>query len=49
MVPLSAALMDLFSDPDKRFEMGNAAREVVQREFTWDHVVNRLMPILRSA
>jgi glycosyltransferase involved in cell wall biosynthesis len=46
---LSGALTDLFSDAGKRFEMGNAAREVVQREFTWDHVVNRLMPMLRSA
>jgi glycosyltransferase involved in cell wall biosynthesis len=47
--PLSAALMDLFSDARKRLEMGNAAREVVQRNFTWDHVVSRLVPIVRSA
>jgi len=46
---LSEALMDLFSDAGKRFEMGNAARELVHSEFTWDHVVNRLVPILRSA
>jgi len=47
--PLSAALMDLFSDARKRLEMGNAARELVQRNFTWDHVVSRLVPIVRSA
>ncbi len=46
---LSEALLDLFSNADKRFEMGNAAREWVRREFTWDHVVNRLAPIVRSA
>ena len=49
VAPLSEALMDLFSDAGKRLEMGNAGRELVQREFTWNHVVNRLVPILRSA
>lgn len=35
---LAAALCDLLADPNKRTQMGAAARRRVLREFTWDRV-----------
>ncbi len=46
---LTGALIRLLSQPNLRREMGDAARELVKRQFTWDRVVERLEPAMVSA
>jgi len=43
---LAQAIIQLFEQPDLRHRMGQAARLLVVREFTWDRVVERLFPVL---
>jgi glycosyltransferase involved in cell wall biosynthesis len=45
---LAHAIIRLFEQPDLRHRMGQAARLLVAREFTWDRVVQRLIPVLDS-
>jgi glycosyltransferase involved in cell wall biosynthesis len=46
---LAHAIIQLLEQPDLRYRMGQAAAQLVAREFTWDHVVDRLFPILSTA
>lgn len=46
---LAEAMLFLFTQDEARLEMGEAACKVVQCEFTWDSVVERLAPILEEA
>ncbi len=46
---LADAMLFLFKQPEQRIQMGRAAWETVQCEFTWDSVVGRLAPILEQA
>lgn len=38
----------LFEDPKLRQQMGNAGREKVVQEYTWERVVDRLVPIIET-
>jgi phosphatidylinositol alpha-1,6-mannosyltransferase len=40
-----SALGELFADPERRSRMGRAARERAVREYSYDRLVARLMPI----
>jgi glycosyltransferase involved in cell wall biosynthesis len=46
---LAGALIRLLSQPGTRQRMGQTARALVESEFTWDRVVDRLEPALRAA
>lgn len=46
---LAGALIRLLSQPAMRQRMGDTARALVEREFTWDRVVDRLEPALVAA
>jgi glycosyltransferase involved in cell wall biosynthesis len=46
---LAGALIRLLSQPPMRKRMGQAARAVVEKDFTWDRVVDRLEPALMAA
>jgi glycosyltransferase involved in cell wall biosynthesis len=41
--PLADALTEILTDPDKAARMGQAGHERVLRQWTWGHVVDRLM------
>jgi glycosyltransferase involved in cell wall biosynthesis len=43
---LAEALIRLFEQPDLRQNMGQAGRRLVENEFTWDRVAERIFPIL---
>jgi glycosyltransferase involved in cell wall biosynthesis len=45
---LAGALLDALQDPDAAERRAAAAREDVERRFTWDHVVDRMTPALES-
>ena len=45
---LANAIIELFERPDLRRKMGQAAYRLVDQEFTWDRVVDRLAPILEA-
>jgi glycosyltransferase involved in cell wall biosynthesis len=54
VVPLDAAalarsLARVLGDPDARARMGAAGRDLVERHFTWDRVVDRLQDVYQSA
>ena len=42
---IARSILNLLEDPTRRRELGDAARERVRSEFTWDHLINRLSPI----
>jgi starch synthase len=44
---LAEALIELLGDRDEAAALGAAAREDVERRFTWDAVVERMLPALR--
>ncbi|GAP14499.1 glycosyltransferase [Longilinea arvoryzae] len=46
---LAGALVRLLSDANLRARMGGAARQRIESQFTWDHVVARIYPILMNA
>ncbi len=46
---LAGALIRLLSQPGMRQRMGQTARSLVEKEFTWDRVVDRLEPALMAA
>jgi alpha-maltose-1-phosphate synthase len=46
---LAGALIRLLSQPTMRQRMGRTARTLVENEFTWDRVVDRLEPALMAA
>jgi glycosyltransferase involved in cell wall biosynthesis len=46
---LAGALIRLLSQPAMRKRMGQTARAVVEKDFTWDRVVDRLEPALIAA
>jgi glycosyltransferase involved in cell wall biosynthesis len=46
---LAGALIRLLSQPPMRKRMGQTARAVVEKDFTWDRVVDRLEPALMAA
>lgn len=46
---LTGALIRLLGQPSLRHEMGDAARELVKRQFTWARVVEHLEPAMISA
>lgn len=46
---LAGALIRLLSQPGMRQRMGRTARTLVENEFTWDRVVDRLEPVLMAA
>ena len=41
-------LGELFENSELRSQMGSAGREKVERGFTWDHVVDRMIPIIEA-
>lgn len=45
---LAARLAELLSQPERRAEMGRAARERVEREFTWPVVAHRTAQLYQS-
>jgi glycosyltransferase involved in cell wall biosynthesis len=45
---LAQAIIQILEQPDLRHRMGQAARRLVDQEFTWDRVVDRLAPILEA-
>jgi glycosyltransferase involved in cell wall biosynthesis len=46
---LAGALIRLLSQPELRRRMGQSARALVERQFTWDRVAERLEPALTAA
>jgi glycosyltransferase involved in cell wall biosynthesis len=46
---LTEALTNLFADRARCAQMGRAARQRIEMNFTWEHVVERLLPILSEA
>lgn len=46
---LAGALIRLLSQPVMRKRMGQTARAVVEKDYTWDRVVDRLEPALMAA
>jgi glycosyltransferase involved in cell wall biosynthesis len=46
---LAGALIRLLSQPETCLRMGQSARTLVERQFTWDCVVERLEPVLAAA
>ncbi|WP_026369636.1 glycosyltransferase family 4 protein [Kallotenue papyrolyticum] len=46
---LAAALIRLLTDQDLRARWGRAARQRVEQSFTWERVVERLVPVLQAA
>ena len=45
---LAGALADLLVEPGRLREMGCRAREFVAREYSWDHVADRLLDVYRE-
>jgi len=45
---LAAALEELLGSPAQRQSMGLAGRQRVETQFTWDHVVQRMAPVILS-
>ena len=45
---LANALMSLLSDPGRRQRMGWKARQRAESFYTWDHVVERMAPVIDS-
>jgi starch synthase len=45
---LGEAMTALLEDPERRRRMGAAGRARVLREFTWDHIADRLVTLYRS-
>ncbi len=45
---LALALEELLSSPAQRQSMGLAGRQRVETHFTWDHVVQRMAPVILS-
>ena len=43
---LTHAMTSLLQDVNLRYQWGQAARRKVETQFTWDHVVDRLAPII---
>jgi len=46
---LAVALIELLKGQELRHRMGQAGYELVANEFTWDHVVGRLAPMIENA
>ena len=46
-IALAGALQQLLSDPARRVQMGQAARQRVEAEYTWDGVVQKMLPHLQ--
>ena len=46
---LAAAFVQLLNGQELRCQMGLAGRKRVADGFTWDHVVDRLAPIIHDA
>lgn len=46
---LADRIIDLLVDPDRSAAMGAAGRELVERQFLWEHVVDRMLPALDRA
>ena len=47
--PLAHALSALLIDAPRREELGRAARQKVERQYTWARIVDRLAPMIESA
>jgi glycosyltransferase involved in cell wall biosynthesis len=45
---LAQVLVRLLQDPDLRARMGQEGRRRVETQFTWDHVVRRMIPAIES-
>jgi glycosyltransferase involved in cell wall biosynthesis len=45
---LANAMICLLSDPDLRLSMGFQARKKAVSQYTWDHVVERMVPVIDS-
>lgn len=45
---LGDALVHLLSDEQRRLQMGQSARQRIERHYTWDHVVARLASIIEG-
>jgi glycosyltransferase involved in cell wall biosynthesis len=45
---LCAALLELINDPARRQQMGAAGREMVEREFSLDHVNQSTLAIYQT-
>jgi glycosyltransferase involved in cell wall biosynthesis len=46
---VAARIVDLLDRPDWMLEMGDAGRRKVEDRFTWEHVVDRMLPYLKRA
>lgn len=46
---LTKAMIRILSDTQLRYRFGRAAQQRVAQKYTWDHVVERLMPAIRTA
>jgi hypothetical protein len=42
-------IIQLFAQPELRYQIGQVASLLVAREFTWERVAERLVPILDTA
>jgi len=45
---LAAALTELAADPSRRREMGRRGRERAEADFTWEHIIERVLALYRS-
>ena len=45
----AARVLDLVVDPQRRAELGRAAREKLVREFSWSSIVDRLAALARGS
>lgn len=46
---LAAAFIELLKDEELRHQMGQAGYRLVANEFLWDHVADRLVPLINNA
>jgi glycosyltransferase involved in cell wall biosynthesis len=46
---VATRIMDMLARPDRMREMGDAGRQKVEERFTWDRVVDRMLPYLKQA
>ncbi len=45
---LASAMLGLLKDPTRRQQMGQAARQRLEEEYTWDVVVQKMLPFLQG-
>jgi glycosyltransferase involved in cell wall biosynthesis len=46
---VAARVIDMLDKPERMLEMGDAGRQKVEERFTWDRVVDRMLPYLKRA